>query len=170
MLPVLGLALGSVALMDLDVGWAHGGASRYGVKYLAAFTDDDGHVDSNSNDPHDGGTDPGYSNNIATCYAHVIKFDNVQVTISNVYPGYSCTIWSRIQNVGNKSLKYKTPTITSPSVLTVSSSLASACNVLKPSNKVYQRTVVLIEQSANQGASYKLLIKTRFEETNHGCN
>jgi hypothetical protein len=151
------------------MGWAHGGTSRYGVKYVAAFTDDDGHVDSNSKDPHDGGTDPGYSKNVATCYAHVIKSDTVQVTIRNAYPGYSCTIWSRIQNVGNKSLKYKTPTITSPSVLTVSSSLASACNVLKPSNKVYQRTVVHVEQSANQGASYQFLIKTRFEEANHGC-
>jgi hypothetical protein len=168
-LPVLGLALGSVALMNLDVGWAHGGASHYGVKYVAAFTDDDGHVDSNSKDPHDGGTDPGYSNNVATCYAHVIKFDKVQVTISNAYPGYSCTIWSRIQNVGNKSLKYKTPTITSPSVLTVSSSLASACNVLKPSSKVYQQTVVHVEQSANQNATYQFVIEAGFEETGHRC-
>ena len=104
MLPVLGLALGSVALMNLDVGWAHGGASHYGVKYVAAFTDDDGHVDSNSKDPHDGGTDPGYSKNVATCYAHVIKSDKVQVTISKAYPGYPCTIWARVQNFGNKSL------------------------------------------------------------------
>ena len=169
MLPVLGLALGGVALMNLDVGWAHRGASRSGVKYAAAFTDDDGHVDSNSKDPNDDGTDPSYSKNVAACFAHVINSDKVQVTISNAYPSYSCTIWSRIHNVGNRSLKYKTPTITSPSVLTVNSSLLSGCNVLKPSSKVYQRTVVHVEQSANQNANYQFEIQARFEETRHGC-
>ena len=168
-LPGLGLALGGFALSSSDMGWAHEGAPRYGVKYVAAFTDDDRHVDSNSKDPHDDGTDPGYSKNVATCYAHVISSDKVQVTISNAYPSYSCTIWSRIQNVGTKLLKQKTPTITSPSVLTVSSSLASACNVLKPSSKVYQRTVVHVEQSANQNATYQFVIEARFEETGHRC-
>ena len=165
----LGVTLGSLVLIDSEVGWAHGGAPGYGVKYVAAFTDDDRHVDSNSKDPHDDGTDPGYSKNVAACFAHVISSDKVQVTISNAYPSYSCTIWSRIQNVGTKLLEHKTPTITSPSLLTVSSSLASACNVLKPSRKVYQQTVVHVEQSANQNATYQFVIEARFEETGHRC-
>ena len=165
----LGFTLGGLALVQSELGWAHGGASRHGVRYVGAFTDDDGHADSNSKDPHDGGVDPGYGKNVATCHALVINSDKVEVTISNAYPSYSCTIWSRIQNVGNKSLKYEAPTITAPSVLTVSSSLASACNVLKPSSKVYQRTVVHVEQSANQNATYQFVIEARFEETGHRC-
>jgi hypothetical protein len=47
--------------------------------------------------------------------------------------------------------------------------LASACNVLKPSSKVYQRTVVHVEQSANQNATYQFVIEARFEETGHRC-
>ena len=163
------LAVGGLALNDMNISLAHGSKPKLDVRYISAFTNDDGHVDSSSKDPHDNGIDPGYTKRVATCVAQVISSDKVRVTISNGYPSYSCTIWSRIQNVGNKSLKYQTPTVISPSALTVTSLILSGCKVLKPSEKIYQRTVVHVEQSANQNGSYQFVIKARFEETKYGC-
>jgi hypothetical protein len=105
--------------------------------------------------------------NVAICYAYVIDSDKVQVTISNAYPSYSCTIWSGFKtSAPNRwaQVTHRSPPQRTDGELFV----GFACNVLKPSSKVYQRTVVHVEQSANQNATYQFVIEAGFE-TGHRC-
>lgn len=93
------------------------------VRFVGAFTDDDGQADnpnfdaqdsgrcsiyvgssSSSCDPAANGADakPHYDKDVARCEAEIVeRGKKVRINKTNVYPGYFCTGWFEIQNSGS---------------------------------------------------------------------
>jgi hypothetical protein len=135
---------------------------RPDIKFIKAFTNDDGVVNSSHRDPDDDGTDPGYDKDVARCDAEVVDSNTVEITIENGYPSYTCHFWTKVRNVGDFKLRRKTPVISAPSELTVRSIGSAGCCVLYPGKCAYEGFSVHIEQPSEQGVSYPFTIDLKF--------
>ena len=134
------------------------------VKFVKAFTNDDGVVNSSNKDPDDNGIDPGYDKDVASCIAEVQDSDKVIITIINSYPSYTCQFWTKIRNVGKKPLSCKSPVMEAPPELTLIEVDPQPCGVLYPGKSEVESFTVHIEQSAQQGGIYQFTIEKEFIE------
>ena len=163
------LAMGSLGLANDP--WSHACSAdgtyctcNPNVKFVKAFTNDDGVVNSSNKDPNDNGIDPGYDKDVASCIAEVKGSDKVIITITNGYPSYTCQFWTKIRNVGKKPLSCKTPVVEAPPELTLIEVDHQPCGVLYPDKSEVESFTVHIEQSAQQGGSYQFEIEKKFVE------
>ena len=144
------------------------GGSTVGVKFLSAFTNDDGVVNSSTLDPNDNGVDPGYDKRVASCRAWVSTVDKIWTKVLNGYPSYTCRFWAKVRNTGTSTVYYLGSVIDSPTVLTVRDVSGSSCLKLKPGQAKYISFTVHIEQAAGQMATYTFDIEPRFKVTSCG--
>jgi hypothetical protein len=157
----LGLALGRPQ-PALSCGGGCGGSSL-GVRFLAAFTNDDGVVNSAGLDPLDNGIDPGYEKRVAACRAWLATSDKVRVEVQNGYPSYTCRLWVRVKNTGTSAVYYRGSSIDAPAVLTVTDVTGSSCLKLKPGESRYVSFTVHIEQPARQLAGYTFEVEPLYK-------
>ncbi len=167
------ISVGSLGLEDRQVSHAWGASGTYcaphpDVKFVKTFTDDDGVVNSPKKDPHDNGIDPGYDKKVAHCTAQVKSGDEVQITIANSYPSYTCRFWTEIRNVGDIPLRCSAPVIKTPPELTVFEVNPQTCCVLYPWEWEIEEFIVHIEQISKQGANYTFTIEKHFLEVEPG--
>ncbi|NIS82349.1 MAG: hypothetical protein GTO14_19560 [Anaerolineales bacterium] len=160
--------IASLAFGDSTLGYAHDVKGRYcyahpNVRFVKAYTNDDGAVHNSNHDPHDSGNDPGLGKDTARCIAQLQSSGEILVTITNAYPGYTCQFWTKIRNVGKVPLKYSRPVIDSPSELTVTKAGSDKmCGVLYPWKRKLDSYIIRVEQSAKQGSSYSFVIEQKF--------
>jgi hypothetical protein len=160
-------ALASLVGLGLsESGWsfAHGGGQKVDVRYIKAFTNDDGVVNDPSRDPHDNGVDPGYDKRVASCFAEVIDGSHVKVRVYNGYPSYTCRFWVKVKNTGDKTVKRTSQVLSVPSELTVRVISPLGGYTLKPGKTAYEVYTVHVEQSAVHDAVYQFQIRNRFEQ------
>ena len=167
------ISVGSLGWEEGQVSHARGASGTYcaphpDVKFVKAFTDDDDVVNDPKKDPHDNGIDPGYDKKVAHCQAKVISADEVEITITNGYPSYTCRFWTEILNVGDKHLRCGSPVIKAPPELTVFEVNPQPCCVLYPDEWEIEEFTVHIEQISNQGANYTFTIEKLFLEAEPG--
>jgi len=133
-----------------------------------------------TNDP-EGSNDPGYDKDVATCYANLVEIqdeDNgnptgnndadLNITIVNAYPSYSCNVTFTVINTGTIPVK-------GPHVTIISSNLSSA--VICTDNFTPERQIDAgqsetfwikchVEQSAAENSTYVLELKLMFHQWN----
>lgn len=144
------------------------GGSTFGVKFLSAFTNDDGVVNSPSLDPNDNGIDPGYDKRVATCRAWLSTSDKVRVEVRNGYPSYTCRFWTKVRNTGTSTVYYAGSGVDAPMVLSVRDVTASSCLKLKPGEAKYISFTVHVEQAAHQLESYTFDIEPHYKVSTCG--
>ena len=163
---VVGLALGRPE-PGLTCGSGCGGSS-IGVKFLSAFTNDDGVVNNVSLDPKDNGIDPGYDKRVAVCQAWVTSSGKVWVEVRNSYPSYTCSFWTKVRNIGESTIYYTGSVINAPAVLTVRDVTGSVCSKLKAGGHKVLSFTVHVEQAARQLAVYTFEIEPRLKGSSCG--
>lgn len=156
------LAVGSFALID-SRGEAWGGGSA-DVRFIRAFTNDDGSVDDPARDPGDDGIDPGYEKSVANCGAVIAAHDRVRVTVVNGYPSYTCTLWVKVYNSGTKDVRQKGVRISAPPQLGVRPGVAPACKLLRRGKWAWWSFQVHVEQAASYQTSYTFTVKLDYED------
>jgi hypothetical protein len=163
------LSLGSLGLVDDS--WSHACSAdgtfctcHPDVKFVKAFTNDDGVVNSSKKDPNDNGIDPGYDKDVANCIAEVQGSDKVLITITNAYPSYTCRFWTKIRNLGKITLHCEASVINASPELTVIAVDTQQCDMLYPNKTEVEEFTVHIEQPAQQGGSYQFSIEKKFTE------
>lgn len=163
---VLGLALGRP-----EPGLSCGGGctgSSIGVKFLSAFTNDDGVVNHAGLDPQDNGIDPGYDKSVASCTAWLSTSDRLRVEVKNAYPSYTCRVWAKVRNTGKSTVYYTGSSVDAPSVLNLRDVTSSSCLRMKPGEDRYLSFTVHLEQAARQRIVYTFDIEPRFKGTSCG--
>lgn len=169
----LGIALliGLAGLGFSEEGWsfAHGTKENPNIRFVRAFTNDDDVVNELAKDPHDNGIDPGYDKRVARCEATLVSSSLVTIQVSNGYPSYTCTFWTKVKNTGNRTVQRIQQVITAPSELTVMKLSPPTCFTLKPDKTKYLAYSVHVEQSAGHVATYLLKIENKFVKTEYGC-
>jgi hypothetical protein len=163
---VLGLALGRPE-PGLSCGGGCSGSS-IGVKFLSAFTNDDGVVNDANLDAKDNGIDPGYDRRVASCKAWLSTSDRIRVEVRNGYPSYTCRFWAKVRNTGKSTVYYTGGSVHAPPVLTVKDVTTSTCLKLKPGEGRYLSFTVHVEQAARQLVVYTFDFEPRFKGTSCG--
>jgi hypothetical protein len=129
----------------------------------------------------DTGIDPGYDKDVAKCYADLMEIQNedngnptgnndldLNITIVNGYPSYSCNVTFTVINTGTIPVK-------GPHVTTLSSNLSSAVtctNNFTPERQIepgQSETFWIkchVEQSAAENSTYVLELKLMFHQWN----
>jgi hypothetical protein len=156
---ILGVALGRPE----PVLSCAGCGGTVGVKFVSAFTNDDGIVNQKSLDPHDNGVDPGYEKMVASCRAWLVSSGNVKVEVNNGYPSYTCRLWAKVRNTGTSSVDYIGRAIGAPKELTVRDVTDPSCNRIKPGGEKYLSFTVHVEQAARQRGVYTFEIRPDFK-------
>lgn len=92
---------------------------------------------------------------VANCSASVSSDGNtLEITISNAYPGYECTVDFAVENVGTIPVDLKgVSTPTAPAELAVTASGATA-NDLAVNGSANGQIKVKVNESATEGANY----------------
>jgi hypothetical protein len=168
---VIGLVIGLAGLGLNSESWseAHGSSQQLDVRFIRAYTNDDGYVNSTSRDPNDNGIDPGYDKMVAECYAIVQSKTLVTVEIVNGYPSYTCTFWTKIRNTGDRTIRRITQVVTAPPELTVTPLYSHSCVTLKPGQYKYLGYSVHVEQSAAHMAPYQFTVENKFVKAKYEC-
>lgn len=141
-----------------------------GVRFVTAFTDDDGKVDEGGRDPWDSGVDPGYEKRVGRCQAQLIDGKQVRVVLFNTYPSYTCRFWLKVKNVGSKEVRLDTPVIAAPPELTLRVVEAPSCTTLYPGKRLYVGYSIHVEQSAERETAYPFAIEHSFSQVTSGCS
>jgi len=144
------------------------GGGSIGVKFLSAFTNDDGVVNNTSLDPKDNGIDPGYDKRVAACRAWLASTGKVRVEVTNGYPSYTCRFWTKVRNSGHSTIYYNDSAIHTPAVLTVRDVTGSSCSKIKSGADKYFSFTVHVEQTAHQLAVYTFEIEPHFKGSSCG--
>jgi hypothetical protein len=135
------------------------------VRFIRAFTNDDGVVNDSHKDRWDNGLDPGYDKNVARCEASIERSDLVWVRVTNAYPSYTCRFWVKVRNTGCESLRCRAPVTHAPAELTVRDETPCRCSTLRRNETAYYEFTVHVEQSAAQNAEYEFDIDLGFTST-----
>jgi len=163
------IGLAGLGMSDQALSFAHGTQENLDIRFVKTFTNDDGVVNESTKDPYDNGIDPGYDKRVARCTAQVVSAGLVTIQVSNGYPSYTCTFWTKVKNTGNRTVKRVQQVVTAPSELTVTKLSPHSCFTLKPDKTKYLTYSVHVEQSAGHGATYLLKIENKFVKAEYGC-
>jgi hypothetical protein len=158
------LSLVGLGLSQSSWSLAHGGGQKVDVRYIHAFTNDDGVVNEPGRDPHDNGVDPGYDKRVAACFAEVVDSSHVKVRVINGYPSYTCRFWVKVKNTGDKTVKRKSQVLHVPPQLTVKPIDPLGTYGLAPGKWAYEVYTVHVEQSAAYLVEYQFSLENRFEQ------
>jgi hypothetical protein len=118
----------------------------------------------------DTGLDPGYDKDVASCEAIIDSLGNVQITINNGYPSYTCRFTVTVQNTGTMPVQRTFPEIDGPDggELTIWEDSPATCGALLPGSTEQETFAVHIEQHAQQNYTYDFRIQKRFYEMSPG--
>ncbi len=132
-----------------------------------------------TNDP-EGNIDPGYDKNVATCYASLDEIENedddnppgnndldLNITIVNAYPSYSCTVIFDVTNVGTIPVK-------GPHIIEVINEFGDGVSwmhnmtevQIDPGQSVWFEIMFHVEQPADENATYTLQLRLMFHQWN----
>lgn len=161
---VLGVALGRPQAVQSCGGCG----GTVGVKFLGAFTNDDGVVNNPSLDSKDNGIDPGYEKRVAECRARLTSSESVKVEITTGYPSYTCRFWAKVRNSGTTSVSYSGSAVSAPTALTVLDMTGKGCNRITPGQEAYLSFSVHVEQSARPRHVYNFEIQPAFKGSSCG--
>lgn len=163
------IGLAGLGMSDQALSFAHGTKEKLDIRFVKAFTNDDGLANESSRDPYDNGIDPGYDKRVARCRAQVVSASLVTIQVSNSYPSYTCTFWTKVKNSGNRTVKRVQQTVSAPSELTVTKLSPQTCFTLKPEKTRYLGYSVHVEQSAGHASTYLLKIENKFVKAEYEC-
>lgn len=163
------LAGAAVGLSDDNLSVACGKKHKPNVRFIWAYTDDDGVVNDLSRDPDDDGVDPGYDKEVAECEAELYSHKFVVITIKNGYPSYTCRFWTKYKNTGSRTVKRWSQVISASDALTVTPLATTGPVKLKPGQWRVESFSVHVEQSAGYQDSYHFAIENRFIVVKKAC-
>ena len=110
----------------------------------------------------DDGTDPSLGLAVARCTTSLDEAGVVRVKVANGYPGYTCRLWTVVENRGEQPLGCGATRIRSSRDLVVETAAWPPCGVLDVGERQTLRFTIRVVETADEGKIYRFQIEQRF--------